>query len=501
MALLVNLFRLAVVVATGAVLVTGAGSDADPSGLARFHHQRLAWKPCGIDDLDAAGAECADVLVPLDYTKPHDRTMTVAISRITAGNSAQRRGVLVSNPGGPGAEGLDSVGLIGDVLTPEVLARYDLIGMDPRGVGRSDRGGRCGWPVGEMIRSSGHGPSGFRHDTVESAGMAVTCLNTGDPAVLRQLTTRNTARDMDVVRGALGERTLNYYGVSYGTYLGAVYTQMFPARSDRMVFDSSIDPDRYWEAMVQDWGPADEAALDDWAGWAASRDDVYHFGATPAQVRTTVEDLLRTAGRQPIVIDDFLIDDHWLPFILHNYLSNFRSNAALADLVREVADDAGRPPATARTPRLAAVLEALRTGENSALAQIACADAPAPAEPEWYWHNIEAARTTQPIFGAMANNIQPCAFWPRPVETPTRVRNSVPVLLVQSTGDPRTPYPHALALHRALSGSRLVTLRNIRIHMTFRTDLSACLNGTVNTYLGAGVLPAGDRTCDVNATM
>ncbi|WP_324192701.1 alpha/beta fold hydrolase [Nocardia transvalensis] len=490
-----RLFRLVVAVAVGSALLAAGGSDPDPGGLGRFYHQRLAWKPCAMATLDAAGAECADVRVPLDYTKPHDRTITVAISRIRAGNSELRRGVLVANPGGPGAEGLDTVDLLGDVLTPDVVARYDLIGMDPRGVGRSTAAPRCGWSVGEMIRSAGLSDNGFRHDSVESAGMAQTCL-AHDSDARRQFTTRNTARDMDVVRAALGEPTLNYYGVSYGTYLGAVYTQMFPSRSDRMVFDSAIDPDRYWAGLVQDWGPAGEIALDDWTRWAAQRDDTYHFGASADQVRATVENLIRAAGRQPIIIDDFPIDDHWLPFILHNLVTSYRTNVALAETVREIADAAGHPPAPARAPRLRMILEALRTGENSALAEIACSDVGAPTDPAWYQRNIEATRITQPVFGALANNIQPCAYWPRPVEPPTVVRNAVPALILQSAGDPRTPYAHGVQLHAVLPNSRLVTLRNVRIHMTFRPALSTCIRFTINTYFSAGVRPPADTACD-----
>ncbi|MGK8521250.1 alpha/beta hydrolase [Nocardia asteroides] len=468
--------------------------DPHPPALDRFYRQSLEWKPCGIENLDKAGGECADVLVPLDYGQPADRTITVAISRVRAGDPARRRGILLSNPGGPGGPGLDSVDLLGDVLSRDVLASYDLIGMDPRGVGDSSRSPRCGWPVGEMVRSAGLEPWGFVHDTVQSAGMAASCV-IRDPGLVRQFTTRNTARDMDIVRAVLGERKVNFYGLSYGTYLGAVFTQMFPEHSDRIVLDSAIDPDRYWTGLVQDWGPADEIALDDWAVWAAAHDREYRLGATPQQVRAKIEELVRLVARQPIVIDGFAIDDHWLPFILHALLTNYRLNEPLAATVRELADDAGGPPTTSRTPRLRAIVQALRDNENSVLAQIACGDVGAPIDPTWYWRTIEENRATQPVFGALAGNIQPCAFWPRPVEPPTEVRNAVPALIVQATGDPRTPYDHAVRLHRYLSESRLVTLRDVRIHMTFRPDLSSCVNDAINTYFGAGALPDTDLTC------
>jgi pimeloyl-ACP methyl ester carboxylesterase len=318
-------------------------ADPQPNSSDRFYHQTLEWKPCGVENLDKAGGECANVQVPLDYARPGDRTINLAISRVKASDPARRRGILLSNPGGPGGPGLDSVDLLGDVLSPDVLASYDLIGMDPRGVGESSRSPRCGWPVGEMIRSAGLDPLGFVHDTVQSAGMAATCV-VRDPELVRQFTTRNTARDMDVVRAALGEQKVNFYGLSYGTYLGAVFTQMFPERSDRIVLDSAIDPDRYWEGLVQDWGPSDEIALDDWAVWAAARDEEFRLGATPQQVRAKIEELVRVVNRRPIVIDDFAIDDHWLPFILHSLLWNFRLNEPLAQTVRELADDAGGPP-------------------------------------------------------------------------------------------------------------------------------------------------------------
>lgn len=487
-----RLMRWLVLVAVGAALIIVPGAQVDPA--LRFAHQRLHWKPCGIEELDKAGAECADVLVPLDYLRPYDRTLTVAISRVRATDPGQRQGILLANPGGPGASGLDSVDLLGDVLSPQVRARFDLIGMDPRGVGESGRTPRCGWPVGEMIHSAGLDPAGFARETTLAANMAASCV-ADDPVKVRQLTTRNTARDMDIIRAALGEPKISYFGVSYGTYLGAVFTQMFPERSDRIVLDSAIDPDRYWEGLVQDWGASDERAFDDWSNWVAGQDDTYHFGPTPTEVRATVSELLAAAARQPIVIDDFPIDDHWLPFLLHNMVTDFRRNQALAETIREVADAVGGPPVAARAPRLHIMLQALRSEENSALAQIACGDAAAPTDPAWYSRNIEASRASQPIFGAFANNIQPCAYWPRPVEAATTVRNSVPVLILQATGDARTPYAHGVRLHQDLSGSRLVTLQDVRIHMTFRPELGACVNNAINNYYDTGVLPPADITC------
>ncbi|MBU3063582.1 alpha/beta hydrolase [Nocardia sp. NEAU-G5] len=484
------------IVAVLAVTVASASGvavaePADP--LTRFHQQHLDWRTCDDAALVAEGAACTEVEVPLDYGRPDGPSITIAVSRIPARDTAHRRGVLLTNSGGPGTPGIDAFGLVGYVLEPDVLSRYDLIGFDPRGVARSGRQQRCGWPVSTPIRSAGVGLPGFVTETVLQAQLAADCL-VGDQAWMRQLSTRNTARDMDVIRAALGADRISYYGVSYGTYLGAVYAQLFPGRSDRMVLDSAIDPQRYWLGLQQDWGPAVEAAFDDWARWVAARDRQYHLGASAPEVRRRVQGLIDRAALSPIVVEGFGFDDHLLPTVLWNMLRDARLNDALAASVRAITDAAqGRAPQVPQ--ELHQQIEADKHDEDSVMVQIWCADAPMPANPAWYWNAIQAARPTQPIFAALANNIQPCAFWPPPVEPPTVVDNAVPALILQATGDNRTPYPQAVALHRQMSGSRLITLADTRIHMVLRPGLSTCILDTTNRYFRDGTFPAQDHTC------
>ncbi len=485
-----------VIVAVVAVTVTSASgvAVADPADpLARFHHQPLHWRTCEDAALVKEGAACADVEVPLDYGRPDGPRIPIAVSRIPARDTAHRRGVLLTNSGGPGTPGLDAFDLVGDVLQPDVLSHYDLIGFDPRGVARSGRHQRCGWPVASPIRSAGVGLPGFVAETALQAQLAAECL-VGDRDWMRQLSTRNTARDMDVIRAALGADRLSYYGVSYGTYLGAVYAQLFPGRSDRMVLDSAIDPQRYWLGLQQDWGPAVETAFDDWAHWVAARDRQYHLGASAPEVRRRVENLIDRAALSPIVLEGFGFDDHLLPTVLWTMLRDARLNAALAASVQAITDAArGRAPRV--PPELHQLIESDKHDESSVMVQIWCADAPMPADPAWYWNAIQAARPTQPIFAALANNIQPCAFWPPPPEPPTVVDNAVPALILQATGDNRTPYAHAVALHHQMSGSRLITLSDTRIHMVLRPGLSTCILDTTRRYFRDGTFPARDRTC------
>ncbi|MEV0250150.1 alpha/beta fold hydrolase [Nocardia sp. NPDC050712] len=485
---------LAAVTGILAGTATATAAPADP--LARFQQQDLRWTSCADPRLDPAGAQCADVTVPLNYADPAGRTITVAISRIPATDPGQRRGIMMSNSGGPGGPGLDFMVEVGAALTPQGRAAYDLIGMDPRGVGRSTPID-CGWPRGFGLESAGTDAGAYAESVARQAELAARCAGVygGD---LPHYSTRNTARDMDLIRGLLGADRISYYGTSYGTYLGAVFLQMFPARADRFVLDSAVDPVRYGPVdMLRSMGPANEAALDLWADWTAARDGEFRLGATREQVRATLLGLIDRAGRDPIRVGEYLVDDHTLPLVPYVALDDPRNYALLAGQIRQIADAAdGTPvrPGPELDVIFALTIKAL-PHDNSAQLAIMCADVNVPRDPAWYWRNIEAARPTEPVFGAFANNISPCAFWAPPVEPMTTVDNALPALIVQSTGDTRTTYGAARAMREALDGSRLVTLQDVPIHAIFGRYPNSCVYGAINSYFDAGTFPAADYTC------
>ncbi|MFD0360561.1 alpha/beta fold hydrolase [Nocardia sp. GCM10030253] len=486
--------RAIVSAALAASMLAPGSAAAGDSGLSRFYDQALDWKPCGTADLDDAGAQCADVTVPLDYADPQGRTITVAISRLAATDPSRRRGIMLSNPGGPGGPGLDMQLFLRPDFTPDVLARYDLIGMDPRGVGRSTPIA-CHWPVAGL-RSAGADAPDYAESVATQADLAQRCRNaTGD--ALPHFTTRNTARDMDVIRAALGEQRINYFGGSYGTYLGAVFIQMFPERSDRMVLDSAVDPRRYGITMLRDMGPANEAALDAWAEWTAERDGEYRLGADRGRVRAAVAALIDRANRQPIRIGAHQVDDEVLPALIFDLVANPKTYGVLAAQMRQLTDAAdGRP--VQPSAELDEKLRGLLAGQpdDSQTWAIMCNDIPAPRDPLEYWNAIEASRSTQPVFGPFVNNIRPCAFWADPIEAPTLVRNASPALILQATGDTRTVYESGVALHRTMTGSRLITAPDQRIHGVF--GKVPCPTAAVNAYLADGVLPEGDVTCETS---
>lgn len=489
-----RLTTAALTAATALGLLTAAPASADP--LDSFRQQTLSWRSCDDPRLDPAGAQCAEVTVPVDYSAPRGETMTVAISRLPATDPARRHGVLLSNPGGPGGPGLDFTIDLQAGMTPEVRARYDLIGMDPRGIGRSTAV-NCRWQEGFWIQSAGLDAVDFAANTARQAGLAAQCAAT-EGTRLRHITTRNTARDMDLIRSVLGEDRISYFGTSYGTYLGAVFTQLFGDRADRFVLDSAVDPERYGASeMLRDMGPVNEAAFDLWADWAAANDSEYRFGTDRSAVREFVQAMVRRAEEQPIRIGEFTVDQRGLPTLLFAELDDPRKYPMLAGQLRQLADAADGATVTPG-PELAASLSFMLTAQPrdlSTATAVLCGDAEVPRDPAWYWRNIEASRADQPLFGAFANNITPCAFWAPPAEPPTVIDNAVPSLIVQSTGDTRTTYAGARVMHRALRGSRQVTLADVPIHWIFAHYPNTCVGDAVNAYLLDGTLPATDFTC------
>lgn len=464
----------------------------------------ISWHRCqlGPDDelgkeLDQAGADCGEITVPLDYGKPNGRTITVAMSRMKA--TENRIGALLLNGGGPGGIGMDMPLLVKPAMK-DVGKRYDLIGMDPRFVGRSTPLD-CDWPVGRWSRSAGLDRRGFEETARFEADLARRCDRTV-PDLLPYATTRNTARDMDRIRGALGEQRLHYLGYSYGTYLGAVYMQMFGDRAGRMVLDGGADPDQFGPRLLREAGPANEAALRDWAGWAAARHSTYRLGSSTDQVVSTVRGIIRAAHRKPLQIGSFQVDELLVSPLIFTGIADDQdeTNASLASSVQVLhrAAVSGRP--VEPTPDLAESLQGFLTPAESASASaqiaIVCGDRAAPRNPAVYWSDIQRHRQSEPIFGSFTRNLNPCAFWPtEPREEPTRVHNNVPALIVAATGDPRTTYPQSIALHRKLTESRLVTLRDARRHGVYAEYGNACVDGHVNDYLESGTLPAEDLTC------
>jgi pimeloyl-ACP methyl ester carboxylesterase len=478
---------------TGPAVAGAAGAPTTPAP------QPITWHACtlGPDDaegqaLDAAGVDCADVTVPLDYTRPRGRTLTVAVARSKAPDSAHRIGAMILNLGGPASPVLSVVPAARAVIG-DAGARFDLIGMDPRFSGRSTPID-CHWPGSWLPRSAGADRESFERMVALSRDLARRCTDDR----LRYAATANQARDMDTVRAGLGDAKLSYLGYSYGSYLGAVYTQLFPQRADRIVLDSAIDPSLVGTRQLRTTGPGRQAALAEWAAWAAARDSQYHLGTTTSAVLGTVDRAYAASARRPLALGSLRIDDTVLPAVIANLLADDTDNGDLAVTVGEFAKAAAGQPAQA-TDAVAEVASSVLTGDQSAVhspqTAIQCADAAVPRDPQWYWRDIQAHRAGSPIFEPMARTITACAFTPAPIAPPVRVGNNVPALIVQAEKDINSQLPAGQAMHRTLTGSRMIVLAGARTHGVYGFRGSSCVDDQVGTYLSTGRLPAADLVC------
>ncbi|WP_197364021.1 alpha/beta fold hydrolase, partial [Streptomyces clavuligerus] len=265
------------------------------------------WADCPADWGLAKPIQCGFVTVPLDYARPDGKQITLAVDRIGhTGTAGERQGALLYNPGGPGGSGLRFPTRVTNKnpLWANVAKAYDFVGFDPRGVGRSTPIS-CADPQ-EFVKAPKADPvpdseADKRAQRKLAREYAEGC---GERSgwMLSHMTTPNTARDLDVIRAALGESKLNFLGVSYGTYLGAVYATLFPGKVRRMVVDSVVNPSRekIWYEANLDQNVAFEMRWNDWKDWVARNHATYGIGDTPAKVEAEWQKLRAAAKKAPI---------------------------------------------------------------------------------------------------------------------------------------------------------------------------------------------------------
>ncbi|MFD7509002.1 alpha/beta hydrolase [Streptomyces sp. NPDC059853] len=523
---LISLWKRAVAAGAGAAacatLLTAPAwatdrQPADDDALAAYHRQHVEWADCGAGTADAepatpyrigpaavsdattlsaAGAECALLTVPLDYADPGGETLTLALSRIRAADPGRRTGVLLSNPGGPGGSGL-VMPLILQQTMGEVAGDFDLIGFDPRFVGASSPID-CGWPVGSGYRAAGAGFGDYLRGAAFQRDLAQRCRATsGD--VLPYATTRNTARDMDVIRAVLGEERISYLGYSYGSYLGEVYTQLFPGRTDRIVLDGVIHPDHYTPTLLRGTERAGEEALRAWADWAAERHADYGLGTDRAAVLATVDRVITAAQREPLHIGPYRLDQYTAPLLVFSALVSdgepqrdwLATTTGL--LLRAAAGESVEPD-----PGLALELEHLTTEAGSAYGSgqmaVVCGDVAERRGLTAHWRDLRRDAARHPLVAPITRNVTPCEFWDLPAEPPTVLDNDIPALLVAATGDTRTPYEGTVKMRAEWPSSTLITLDAMH-HGVYGFYGNACVDDLVNDYLRTGVLPRQDVNC------
>ncbi|SEO79033.1 alpha/beta hydrolase [Amycolatopsis saalfeldensis] len=477
----------AAVMASVAAVTAAVAANAEPAGPPQAP---VAWGACpkGTDP----ALQCATLPVPLDYRHPEGRKIDLAISRLPSKDPAKRRGALLTDPGGPGLPGQLAVPLLG--LPQQVRDSYDVIGFDPRGIGRSAPLTCDLTREQNAIATTPPYPYNAA-DVAKQAEAAKTiarqCATSETSDVLPFVTTANTARDMDRIRAALGEGKISYYGESYGTYLGAVYTTLFPDRSDRIVLDSSLPPEGYDIGALRSQGAGFQTRFPDFAKFAAADPKQYGLGATPAAVNAGYFQLAERLDKTPAQG----YDGTAFRASAAAYIRSDSTFPLLATLWRDL--DTGRPlPPELAQPDPGNAPFSDRGRVSVGYLSVICNDSQWPASVRDYQRDVAADRARYPMYGPIAAEIRPCAFWPAPAEPKVRITGRGPsdVLMVQNLRDPATPLAGALRTRAAFGGrARLVTVDQGG-HVAYGAG-NKCGNDAVTGYLVTGQRPAHDAFC------
>ncbi|MBB5082000.1 alpha/beta hydrolase [Nonomuraea endophytica] len=456
------------------------------------------WAACpagkGVDPRQ----ECATLKVPMDYSDPGGPMISLAISRIRTAQPGTRRGVLLIIPGGPGSPGLNRPSVQVAKLPQAVLDRFDVVGFDPRGVGQSSPVS-CGLEPRDLdltrLKPYPDADGGIAANAAWSRRIAEACARNGGP-LIRHISTRNEARDIDAIRRALGEKKLSYWGVSYGTYAGAVYATMFPERTDRVILDSNDDPDprkvaRQWLA---NYAVGVEDRFPDFAAWAAARDGDYGLGADAGAVRRIFLELAARLDREPLTwkgANPPLLTGNLLRETMLNVLYSDAGFPVLAGLMKAARTGAELPPAN--TPPEAAMQNtAAHAGATM------CNDVEWPDSISRHERQVKRNREEFPLTAGMPVNLGPCAYWPyKPAERPVKVGSRGPanVMLIQNLRDPSTPYSGALKMREAFGQRARMVSVDSGGHGVYLANGNACGDRAVTGFLTGGHLPRHDQSC------
>ncbi|KZX21337.1 alpha/beta hydrolase [Rathayibacter tanaceti] len=467
--------------------------DAD---LARYYSQVLVWDDCGDDAL------CADATVPLDWDDPAGETAAIALVRRPA-TRGPALGSLLVNPGGPGASGVDFIRDSADyAVDAQLAAQYDIVGFDPRGVGAStsvsclDAAGLDSY-LYDITPGERGSDEWIAAQRSSAAAFAAACEERSGP-LLSEVGTASAARDLDVLRAALGDESLHYLGYSYGTFLGATYAGLFPERVGRLVLDGAIDPSATSFDVVREQAEGFESALRAYLADCLGSSDCPFTGSVDeamAQLRAMLEGvdaspIRANDGRELGASTLFTA----IVYPLYDATAWSALSAMLSGVRRGEAEVAFQY-ADAYNGRGADGQYSDNTTE--AFLAINCVDYSYDADAASMRADAAALEEAAPTIGRyMAYGDILCGEWPASFEgsrAPITAEGSAPILVVGTTNDPATPYVWAQALAGQLADGHLVTYDG-EGHTAYNKS-NSCVNDAVDAYLLEGVVPEEDPQC------
>ncbi|MGP3968049.1 alpha/beta fold hydrolase [Streptomyces sp. 6N223] len=475
-----------------------------PADLQAYYDQELEWGPCEGTG-GAAGFECATLTVPMDYDNPDPATdLEIAVTRQEANDPGTRIGALLMNPGGPGSSAVDFAQSSASYIFPaEVRARYDMVGFDARGTGRSHPV-ECldGAEMDEFVATDGTpDDEAETNELVDSMeGFAEACQEESGE-LLGHISTIETARDMDVLRAALGDEQLHYVGFSYGTKLGAVYSGLFPQNVGHLVLDAAMDPRLPTLDTDREQAGGFETAFRSFAEDCAGNADcpLGTEGADAASQR--LKDFYTEVDAEPLPTNDpdrpltESLADTGVAMALYAESMWPQLRDALSTAIND-GDGSGLLELAdtyyERTP------DASYDTSAFAFPAISCLDSPAgTTSPDEVREVIDAYEEASPTFGAdFAWATLQCAVWPvEPSGHPISIAASgaADIVVIGTTRDPATPYVWAQGLADQLESGILLT-NDGDGHGAYATG-NSCIDDAVNAYLLEGTSPEDGTQC------
>ena len=465
------------------------------AALAPFYDQILTWKSCD------GGKQCATAKAPLDWKDPGKGQIELALIRQPAKGTKQ--GSLLTNPGGPGASGFDFVKDSVDFVADATLQdHFDIVGFDPRGVGRSTAV-KCydAKQMDQYLYGITPGERGsdqwIAENTTVAKDFGTACQkNTGAP--LPEVDTVSAARDLDLLRATLGDKKLNYLGYSYGTYLGAVYAGLYPGKTGRLVLDGALDPAASNFEVTQVQAKGFESALRAYLKSCLTQKDC-PFNGTVDDAMNTIAQLLASVDKSPIRNSDGrelgantlvtaiitpLYDATAWSYLDKLFESVMQGSASVAFTLADTYNDRNADGTYS-------------DNSTEAFVAINCLDYSYDADPATMRAQAAQLAKAAPVIGPyMAYGDIGCANWPYKTSVqrgPISADGSAPILVVGTTNDPATPYVWAKNLASELQNGHLLTYKG-EGHTAYNKS-NSCVNGAVDDYLVHGTVPADGTTC------
>ncbi|MFD0273667.1 alpha/beta hydrolase [Kitasatospora sp. NPDC127111] len=492
----------------------GAGADAGTGGpvarppiaevvaattspaLRAFYDQQIAWTPCTEGaDADEHAVLCGNLKVPLDYAEPEGATLDVAVVRVPATDQHQRLGSLVFNPGGPANSGTAMLKWGWKGYQGPLHDRYDLVSFDPRGAGGTS-------PVTCLDDATREEWTSTDDPAYDHGRILADACQAKYPGILPHLGTRDVARDLDVLRGALGERKLDFLGFSYGTHLGALYAEEFPDRTGRLVLDGAVERSADLMHLNGDQAAATENEFEAFAADCAASAASCPLGTDPAAAPKRLADFLDGLRDHPLSAGNGRRVTATLGW--NGVLNALYDGQGSWERVRTAIE----PAITRGDADELLKLADGTTGRDAdghfdtivdAYAAIHCADAPLAPTDEELRQAVADLAVRAPLVGrhdTRATLLDPdCRPWPfRSPERPHTVKapGSAPILVVGSTGDPVTPYVWAQRMASGFEHGTLLT-REGDGHTAYWH--SRCVRTTVTAYLVDGTMPEAGTIC------